>query len=85
MLKENLILIGQIEELFNTDATPKKYIRDAKFILVSIDNVVYKMIMHLEIYPYEYHAQAVLKYMEDNNLNEIYSYWWCKNCVRHDT
>ncbi len=75
---ENLILIGEIEGLFNTDATAKKYVRDAKFILVSIDNVTYKMIMHLECYPYKYHAQAVLKYMEDNNLNEIYSYGGAK-------
>jgi hypothetical protein len=75
---ENLILIGEIEKLFNTDATAKKYVKDAKFILVSTDNVTYKMIMHLERYPYEYHAQAVLKYMEDNNLNEIYSYGGAK-------
>lgn len=75
---KNLILIGDIKELFNTDATAKKYVKDAKFILVSTDNLMYKMIMHLERYPYEYHSQAVLQYMEDNNLNEIYSYGGAK-------
>jgi hypothetical protein len=75
---ENLILIGEIEKLFNTDATAKKYVKDAKFVLVSTDNVTYKMIMHLSFYPYEYHAQAVLQYMEDNNLDEIYSYGGAK-------
>ncbi len=75
---ENLILVGEIEKLFNADAKAKKYIKDAKFILVSTDNVKYKMIMHLASYPYEYHSQAVLKYMEDNNLNEIYSYGGAK-------
>lgn len=75
---ENLILIGPIAELFNSDGTAKKYIKDAKFILVSKDNVKYKMIIHLENYPYKHHAQAVLQYMEDNNLNEIYSFGGAK-------
>lgn len=78
---ENLILIGEIKELFNPDATAKKFIKNAKFILISTDNVVYKMIMHLEGYPYQYHAQAVLQYMEDNNLNEIYSFGGAKIAI----
>ena len=75
---ENLILIGEIRKLFNDDATAKKYIKDAKFILVSADNVEYKMIMHLGCYPYEYHAQAVLQYMEDNKLDQIYTFGGAK-------
>lgn len=76
---QNLILIGEIKELFCSDsATAKEYLNAAKFILFSIDNVEYKMIMHLESEPYKNHPQAVLKYMEDNNLNEIYLYGGAK-------
>ncbi|MBP6931199.1 MAG: hypothetical protein KBD48_01910 [Candidatus Pacebacteria bacterium] len=70
----NLILIGPIKDLIDSKGLSKKYIKDAKFVLVSTDNIDYKMIVHLNQHPYDRHALAVFEYMEKNSLKEIYSF-----------
>ncbi len=74
---DKLILIGVIQDLFDKEI-PKKYIKDAKFIIISTDGVSLKMIMHLPEPPYEYHPEAVKKFMDDNGYNEVRCYGGAK-------
>lgn len=70
---QKLILIGKIEGFFEGEK-PITYIKDAKFIIVSTDGINLQIIIHIPEPPYEYHAQAVKKFMDDNGYTEIYCY-----------
>lgn len=68
---DRLILIGSAKDCFDADMQPIRQ-QSFKYIVVKDPNKDYIQILVMVMYlPFEYHAEALLNHMDENNIPEI--------------
>jgi hypothetical protein len=70
--KNRLILIGKAAEYFDESFYPRRDIQELKFVMLKdSESSELKMLLMEARNPYDYHPQAVHRYMQDNSLESI--------------
>ncbi len=70
-MKNKLILIGSVNQFIDNEGNSLQYgAKVFKYLMIEEDGEL-KMLLMVEDEPFEFHAEALLKYMEDNKISEI--------------